>query len=173
MGRATWRCSGSLNLALRIGELARLDVADVEQKTGRLWIFGKGRKVKELVTMPQTSREAVRTWLTVRGTKPGPLFLSMSPANWPRPTRDSRCLPHHPGPRGRNRRPRPATRHPPYRYYPSHRRRRQAGAQHRRGAALQQASQYLNPADLPRRTGEQAGRDGGVGVGLSESRSSR
>jgi len=70
------------DLALRIGELARLDVADVEPKTGGLWIFGKGRKAKELVTMPQTSREAVRAWLTVRGTKPGPLFLSLSPANW-------------------------------------------------------------------------------------------
>lgn len=70
------------DLALRIGELARLDVSDVEAKTGGLWIFGKGRKAKELVTMPQTSREAVRAWLTVRGTKPGPLFLSLSPANW-------------------------------------------------------------------------------------------
>ena len=70
------------DLALRIGELARLDVADVERKTRGLWIFGKGRKAKELVTMPQTSREAVRAWLTVRGTKPGPLFLSLSPANW-------------------------------------------------------------------------------------------
>jgi integrase/recombinase XerC len=69
------------DLALRIGELAKLDVADVEAKGGGLWIFGKGRKAKELVTMPQTSREAVRAWLTVRGTKPGPLFLSMSPAN--------------------------------------------------------------------------------------------
>jgi integrase/recombinase XerC len=48
------------DLALRIGELAPLDVADVEQKTGGLWIFGKGRKARELVTMPQTSREAVR-----------------------------------------------------------------------------------------------------------------
>jgi integrase/recombinase XerC len=69
------------DLALRIGELARLDVADVEPKTGGLWIFGKGRKAKELVTMPQTSREAVRAWLTVRGTKPGPLFVSLSPRN--------------------------------------------------------------------------------------------
>ncbi len=70
------------DLALRIGELARLDVADADLKTGTLWIFGKGRRAKELVTMPQTSRDAVRAWLTARGTKPGPLLLSLSHANW-------------------------------------------------------------------------------------------
>jgi integrase/recombinase XerC len=71
----------AFDLALRIGELARLDVADVELKTGGLWIFGKGRRAKELVTMPQTSRDAVRAWLQVRGGKPGPLLLSLSAAN--------------------------------------------------------------------------------------------
>lgn len=69
------------DLALRIGELARLDVADVDLKNGTLWILGKGRRAKELVTMPETSQEAVGAWLRVRGTKPGPLFLSLSPAN--------------------------------------------------------------------------------------------
>lgn len=70
------------DLALRIGELARLDVADVDLKTGGLWIFGKGRRAKELVTMPQTSREAVKAWLQERRSKPGPLLLSLSPADW-------------------------------------------------------------------------------------------
>jgi integrase/recombinase XerC len=70
------------DLALRIGELARLDVADVEVKTGGLWIFGKGRRAKELVIMPPTSRDAVRAWLQVRGAKPGPLLLSLSRANF-------------------------------------------------------------------------------------------
>lgn len=70
------------DLALRIGELARLDVSDVELKTGGLWIFGKGRRAKGLVTMPLASRAAVRAWLEVRGPKPGPLFLSLSRANW-------------------------------------------------------------------------------------------
>ena len=56
------------DLALRIGEIARLDVADVELSTGALWIFGKGRRAKELVTMPQTSRHAVTAWLQDRGT---------------------------------------------------------------------------------------------------------
>ena len=32
--------------------------------------------------MPQTSRDVVRAWLITRGMKPGPLFLSLSPANW-------------------------------------------------------------------------------------------
>lgn len=69
------------DLALRIGELARLDVADVDLKTGTLWIFGKGRRAKELLTMPQSSRDAVQAWLAVRGTKPGPLLLSLSRCN--------------------------------------------------------------------------------------------
>jgi integrase/recombinase XerC len=71
----------AFDLALRISELARLDVADVELKTGGLWIFGKGRRAKELVTMPQTSRDAVHAWLHARGTKPGPLLVSFSPYN--------------------------------------------------------------------------------------------
>lgn len=70
------------DLALRIGELARLDVTDVELKTGALWIFGKGRRAKELITMPQTSRTAVKAWLQTRGAKAGPLFLSLSRANY-------------------------------------------------------------------------------------------
>lgn len=69
------------DLALRIGELARLDVADVDVKTGTLWIFGKGRRSKELLTMPESSRAAIESWLTVRGKKPGPLFLSFSNRN--------------------------------------------------------------------------------------------
>jgi integrase/recombinase XerC len=69
------------DLALRIGELAKLDVADVELKTATLWIFGKGRRAKELVQMPPTSVDAIREWLRVRGSKPGPLFLSYANCN--------------------------------------------------------------------------------------------
>jgi site-specific recombinase XerC len=41
------------DLALRISELARLDVADVEAKNGGLWIFGKGRKAKNSSRCPR------------------------------------------------------------------------------------------------------------------------
>ena len=72
----------AFDLALRIGELARLDVADVEPKTGGLWIFGKGRRAKELVTMPETSR-AARGWqfaalLLARSCCPSPMRISGS-----------------------------------------------------------------------------------------------
>lgn len=68
----------AFDLALRIGELVRLDVADLNLKHGTVWIFGKGRRAKELVTMPPACVEAVRAWLNVRGSKPGPLLLSYS-----------------------------------------------------------------------------------------------
>jgi integrase/recombinase XerC len=72
----------AFDLGLRVSELARLDLSDVEMKTGGLWVLGKGRRAKELLTMPQTSRDAIRAWLAVRGTSPnGPLLLSFSRAN--------------------------------------------------------------------------------------------
>ena len=69
------------DLGLRISELARLDMTDVDLKTGALWVFGKGRRAKELLTMPATSREAVAAWLTTRGKEKCPLFLSLSMNN--------------------------------------------------------------------------------------------
>ena len=69
------------DLALRVSELTRLDVADVDLKTGALWVLGKGRRTKELLTLPPSSREAVAAWLAVRGKDKGPLFLSFGRSN--------------------------------------------------------------------------------------------
>ncbi len=71
----------AFDLALRCQELIRLDVADVDLKTGGLWIFGKGRRAKERLTMPEPSRDAVKAWLAVGGKKPGPLLLSYANCN--------------------------------------------------------------------------------------------
>ena len=75
------------DLALRVSEVRQLDVADLELDRGALWVSGKGRADKELLSLPETTQEAIRTWLRVRGTQPGPLFLTLGPRRNRRPTR--------------------------------------------------------------------------------------
>lgn len=64
------------DLALRIGECVKLDLADVELDSGSIWILGKGRRNKVLLSLPVPTQEALKTWIGVRGPKAGPLFLS-------------------------------------------------------------------------------------------------
>ena len=40
---------------------------------------GKGRAEKEVLSLPETTQEVIRVWLPVRGTEPGPLFLTLGP----------------------------------------------------------------------------------------------
>ncbi len=68
-----------LDLALRVSEIRQLDVADLELDRGALWVSGKGRAEKEVLSLPETTLEAVRAWLRVRGTTAGPLFLVLGP----------------------------------------------------------------------------------------------
>ena len=67
------------DLALRISEVVKLDVADLELDRGALWVCGKGRAEKEKLGLPETTQETITAWLRVRGTKPGPLFLTLGP----------------------------------------------------------------------------------------------
>jgi len=62
------------DLALRRGEVVSLDVEDVDLEAERLAVMGKGRTEEELLTLPAETKEALRSWLEVRGTEPGPLF---------------------------------------------------------------------------------------------------
>jgi len=73
----------TFDLGLRVGEVVRLDLADLELATGGVWVLGKKRARKQLLKMPAPTVEAVRAWLAVRGKHAGPLFLSYSlnPAN--------------------------------------------------------------------------------------------
>lgn len=68
------------DLALRRGEVVSLDVAHVDLEAGKLAILGKGRTERELVTLPEPTKAAVREWLAARGTKPGPLFVNFDRA---------------------------------------------------------------------------------------------
>lgn len=68
------------DLGLRRSEVAGLDVADVQAEQGTIAVLGKGRAEKERLTLPGPTWEALRAWLTVRGTEPGPLFWNVDRA---------------------------------------------------------------------------------------------
>ena len=61
-------------LGLRVSELCGLMLEETDLAGGTTWIKGKGRREKELVPLPAPVVEAVRRYLTYRGTVPGPLF---------------------------------------------------------------------------------------------------
>ena len=58
---------------LRRSEAVGLDLLDVNLRTGKVTIIGKGNKERELY-LPDGSMEALRRWLDLRGSNEGPLF---------------------------------------------------------------------------------------------------
>jgi integrase len=59
---------------LRRSEAVAVDLADLDLVSGELRVCrGKGRKPRQL-TLPPSALPALRDWLNVRGTEPGPLF---------------------------------------------------------------------------------------------------
>ena len=54
------------DLGLRRGEVAGLDVADIDAAGRRVWIMGKGRSQKESRTLPEPTFAALSDWLAVR-----------------------------------------------------------------------------------------------------------
>ena len=67
------------DLALRVSEVVRLDVADLELDRGALWVAGKGRGETDVLSLPEATQAAITAWLRVRGTASGPLFLTLGP----------------------------------------------------------------------------------------------
>lgn len=68
------------DLALRREEAVRLDLSDLNVETGTVAVLGKKRSQKETLTLPPATKEALVSWLTVRGTEPGPLFVNLDRA---------------------------------------------------------------------------------------------
>ncbi len=62
------------DLGLRRGEVVALDWDDIDLNTSTVQVIGKGRREKSPLTLPTPTCEALSSWLTVRGTEPGPLF---------------------------------------------------------------------------------------------------
>jgi integrase/recombinase XerC len=63
-------------MGLRRGEVAALDVGDVDLERGAVAVLGKGQTDKELITLPDKTKAALTAWLNVRGMEPGPLFCN-------------------------------------------------------------------------------------------------
>lgn len=61
---------------LRRAEIVRLDLADIEQGTGRLVIHGKRSKERSAF-LTNGAALAVADWLELRGEEPGPLFWAV------------------------------------------------------------------------------------------------
>ena len=68
------------DLALRRGEVAALDVDDVDLEAGVVAVLGKGHRERISLTLPEPTTEALRKWLEVRGVEPGPLFTNVDRA---------------------------------------------------------------------------------------------
>ncbi|RJQ65749.1 MAG: integrase [Desulfobacteraceae bacterium] len=68
------------DLALRRGEIASLDLADLDMNKGVLAVKGKGRTEKQLMTLPQPTLNALSAWVEVRGDGSGALFTNFDRA---------------------------------------------------------------------------------------------
>jgi integrase/recombinase XerC len=64
------------DLGLRRGEVVTLDLEHIDLEAVTVSILGKGRLQRETLNMPRATIDALRAWISERGTEPGPLFLS-------------------------------------------------------------------------------------------------
>jgi integrase/recombinase XerC len=67
------------DLAMRRGEVCSLDVEHVDLVQGAVSIMGKGRSQREWLSLPDETRDAIKSWLSVRGSEPGPLMIALDP----------------------------------------------------------------------------------------------
>lgn len=65
---------------LRRSEIVGLDLADYDRRTGVLLVRGKGNK-ERAAFVTNGSRNALETWLAVRGEEPGALFFPVNKAD--------------------------------------------------------------------------------------------
>lgn len=63
--------------ALRRAEAVSLDMEHVDLEAGTIAVLGKGRTGRVKITLPKATKEALEAWISLRGTTPGALFLSL------------------------------------------------------------------------------------------------
>jgi len=76
--RAIIRCM--FDLGLRRNEVCSLNIEDFDLEGCRLAVLGKGRKERLWLTLPQATLSALQDWSNLRGTGPGPLFITFDRA---------------------------------------------------------------------------------------------
>lgn len=62
-------------MGLRRGEFVALNLEDVDLEEKRLWYLGKARNDEEPMTIPDEVCVMLETWIAVRGSHAGPLFI--------------------------------------------------------------------------------------------------
>jgi integrase/recombinase XerC len=65
---------------LRRGEVASLNLEDLDARDSRLRIRGKGQREPEWLTLAPATLSAIGDWLVFRGLEPGPLFFNLDRA---------------------------------------------------------------------------------------------
>jgi integrase/recombinase XerC len=68
------------DLGLRRGELAALDLADLDLDAGTVAVVGKGQTGSVRLTLPDPTRHALADWTATRGGEPGPLLVRLDRA---------------------------------------------------------------------------------------------
>lgn len=68
------------DLALRSSELTNLDLSDFDPQASTLAVSAKGKAQKEILSLPESTRESIQQWIEVRGDKPGPLIYNFDRA---------------------------------------------------------------------------------------------
>lgn len=63
-------------MGLRLFEVVGLDVEHVQLRQKRVFVQRKKKMERVFVTMPDETAEAAKVWLGIRGSEPGPLFIS-------------------------------------------------------------------------------------------------
>ena len=74
---------------IRVGELAGLDVRDVDLQRSEVRVLGKGAK-ERVVPLPERAHQALEAWLAERerpGVRAEPLFIALRPRREPEPRR--------------------------------------------------------------------------------------
>jgi integrase/recombinase XerC len=70
------------SMGLRRGEVLALDLADVDLAACNLAVVGKGKTEPKKLTMSDVIRDALAHWIELRGSDPGPLFVSLDRARY-------------------------------------------------------------------------------------------
>lgn len=71
------------DLGLRRGELAAVDLADVDLEAGTMSVTGKGRTEAVRLTLPEPVKKALSIWISIRSDEPGPLLYRLDRAARP------------------------------------------------------------------------------------------
>lgn len=69
------------DVALRRGEVVGLDLEHVDAKRPAVMVLGKGRTERERVSLPKPTMADLTAWISLRGERAGPLFVSLDPGS--------------------------------------------------------------------------------------------